>query len=99
MVSELRELENQAIVKIVEKQKELDFKAVTDGELRRAWWHYNFLEQLNEVEGYVTQQLLHFKGADTKTYGIRITDDISFPDEHPFVEDLIFLQRVANKPL
>jgi 5-methyltetrahydropteroyltriglutamate--homocysteine methyltransferase len=28
----------------VEKQKETGLNVVTDGEFRRAWWHFDFLE-------------------------------------------------------
>lgn len=44
---ELREIENTEIKYIVEKQKEVGLKSITDGEFRRAWWHFDFLENLD----------------------------------------------------
>ena len=45
---ELRALEDQHILRVIEKQKELGFKIFTDGELRRG----NFRSDFNEaVEG------------------------------------------------
>ncbi len=43
---QLRDIENQEITRIVEKQKEIGLDVVTDGEFRRSWWHYDFLEGL-----------------------------------------------------
>ena len=31
----------------------MGLQAVTDGEFRRTWWHFDFLEHLNGIEGYV----------------------------------------------
>ena len=34
---------NEEITKVVEKQKELGFHAITDGEFRRTFWHLDFM--------------------------------------------------------
>lgn len=41
---ELREIENAAILDVVEKQRAAGLQVVTDGEFRRAWWHFDFLK-------------------------------------------------------
>ena len=41
---QLRQIENEEITRIVEKQKEIGLEVITDGEFRRAWWHFDFLE-------------------------------------------------------
>lgn len=46
----LREVETEEINRIVEKQIEVGLEAVTDGEFRRTWWHFDFLEHLNGIE-------------------------------------------------
>ncbi len=43
---QLRAIEDNEIKRIVVKQKEIGLQAVTDGEFRRAWWHFDFLENL-----------------------------------------------------
>jgi 5-methyltetrahydropteroyltriglutamate--homocysteine methyltransferase len=48
--SELRGVEDDAIRGIVRFQEELGLKAVTDGEFRRAYFHTDFLLQLDGVE-------------------------------------------------
>src|SRR5699024_7610606 len=47
---QLRNIEDTEIIKLVEKQKEAGLKSITDGEYRRAWWHFDFLENLVGVE-------------------------------------------------
>ena len=38
-----------------------DLQAVTDGEFRRTWWHLDFIEHLNGIEGYVTEKGYNFE--------------------------------------
>ena len=35
---------------VIPKQEQAGFKAVTDGEFRRSWWHFDFLAALNGVD-------------------------------------------------
>jgi 5-methyltetrahydropteroyltriglutamate--homocysteine methyltransferase len=46
---QLRETENKAIQEIVRKQEELGFESITDGELRRAYFHLDFMSKLDGV--------------------------------------------------
>src|SRR3546814_1745117 len=39
----LREVEDRCIRAVVRRQEAAGLKAVTDGEFRRAWWHFDFL--------------------------------------------------------
>ncbi|AOF48003.1 5-methyltetrahydropteroyltriglutamate--homocysteine S-methyltransferase [Tetragenococcus halophilus] len=92
---ELRNIEDKEIEKLVEKEKKVGLHGITDGEFRRGFWHLDFLEHLNGVEGYVPEggynQQFHGKAAPS--YNIRVTDRISFNEEHPFLEDFIFLKE------
>ncbi|RJS91088.1 5-methyltetrahydropteroyltriglutamate--homocysteine S-methyltransferase [Salinisphaera sp. Q1T1-3] len=47
--AELRALEDVAIAEIVRRQEEVGMQDVTDGELRRAYFHLDFLKQLDGV--------------------------------------------------
>ena len=42
----LREVEDREIRAIVRKQEEIGLQAVTDGEFRRSWWHFDFFREL-----------------------------------------------------
>ncbi|MCM3567667.1 5-methyltetrahydropteroyltriglutamate--homocysteine S-methyltransferase [Neobacillus mesonae] len=93
---QLREIENQEITRIVEKQKEIGLNAVTDGEFRRAWWHFDFLENLVGVEGYDAESGIQFNQTKTKTHSIKVTGKLDF-DHHPMLEDFTFLQSIAGE--
>ena len=56
---------------------------MTDGEYRRAFWHFDFLENLSGVTGYESDSGIQFKGVTTKAHGVRVTGKIDFPDNHP----------------
>jgi 5-methyltetrahydropteroyltriglutamate--homocysteine methyltransferase len=45
----LREAEDTAIARAVQRQKDIGLRAITDGEFRRDWWHLDFLAQLDGV--------------------------------------------------
>ncbi|EQC0624082.1 5-methyltetrahydropteroyltriglutamate--homocysteine S-methyltransferase, partial [Listeria monocytogenes] len=81
-VSELRKIENTEIKYIVEKQKEVGLKSITDGEFRRAWWHFDFLENLDGVEGYDAAGGIQFSKVQTKSHSVKITGPIDFTT-HP----------------
>jgi 5-methyltetrahydropteroyltriglutamate--homocysteine methyltransferase len=45
----LKEIENRCIREAVSRQETVGLQAVTDGEMRRDWWHLDFLAQLDGV--------------------------------------------------
>ncbi|MEC1900919.1 5-methyltetrahydropteroyltriglutamate--homocysteine S-methyltransferase [Bacillus atrophaeus] len=92
---QLRQIENDEIIRIVEKQKETGMKVVTDGEFRRAWWHFDFLENLDGVEGFKPESGIQFHNVKTKPRGIKVTGDIDFTN-HPMLEDYKFLHSIAG---
>ncbi|TWI49306.1 5-methyltetrahydropteroyltriglutamate--homocysteine methyltransferase [Pseudomonas duriflava] len=91
----LRAIENDEIRKIVAKQEAIGLAAVTDGEFRRAWWHFDFLEGLAGVEGYEAEHGIQFQGQQTRSRGIKVTGKLGFTG-HPMVEDFKFLASVAT---
>src|SRR2546426_361752 len=44
-----RDIQDRAIRAVVKKQEAIGLEGITDGELRRAWWHLDFLSQLEGV--------------------------------------------------
>jgi 5-methyltetrahydropteroyltriglutamate--homocysteine methyltransferase len=95
-IGQLRAIENQEITRIVEKQKEVGLEAVTDGEFRRAWWHFDFLEHLIGVEGYDTGGGIQFHQKQTKSRAIKVTGKLDFHN-HPMLEDYKFLHSIAGE--
>jgi methionine synthase II (cobalamin-independent) len=89
--ADLREIENREIEKIVRKQEEIGLKLATDGEYRRSWWHFDFLEQLDGVEGFSPEHGIQFHGLETKPRAVRVVGKIGFSG-HPMLEHFKFLQ-------
>lgn len=91
----LRQVEDEAIRDLVKKQRASGLQVVTDGEFRRAWWHFDFFEGLEGVERYEADQGIQFNGIQTKARSVRVTGKLGFRD-HPMLNDFRFLQSVAG---
>ncbi len=55
---DLREAEDEAIIRAIELQREAGLQSVTDGEFRRTSWHMDFIYSLEGVE-QVAGEVLH----------------------------------------
>ena len=94
---ELELVENEEIIALIEKEKELGLKSVTDGEFRRAFWHLDFLENLDGVELVEVDHFsVQFKDKDVKPKTLRIVDKVDFSENHPFVKHFKFLKEHAG---
>lgn len=92
---ELKKIEDEEIIKLVEKQKLVGLKAVTDGEFRRSWWHLDFMWGLDGVEKAIVEHGYLFQGIETRAETARLTGKISSTN-HPFVAHFEFLKQVAG---
>lgn len=93
---ELKAAEDKEIIELVEKQKAVGLKAVTDGEFRRSWWHLDFMWGLAGVEKRVIEQGYKFNGLETRAETASLIGKIDFID-HPFVEHFKFLKEAAGE--
>ena len=94
---ELELVENEEIIALIEKEKELGLKSVTDGEFRRAFWHLDFLENLDGVELVEVDHFsVQFKDKDVKPKTLRIVGKVDFSENHPFVKHFKFLKEHAG---
>ena len=93
--AQLKVVEDAEIAKLVAKQEAIGLQGVTDGELRRSWWHYDFLAGLEGVELVSVTQGLQFKGTQTKAEGLHVHGKIDFA-HHPMIEHFKFLKSVAK---
>jgi 5-methyltetrahydropteroyltriglutamate--homocysteine methyltransferase len=87
----LKAVEDREIARLIEKQQSLGLAAVTDGELRRSWWHLDFLWGLRGVAKHTLESGVAFSGARTRTEGVRIDGKLGFHG-HPMLEHFRFLQ-------
>jgi len=84
--------EDAAIGHIIARQAEIGLRSATDGELRRAMWHFDFLERLDGVESFHSDHGIAFKGGiETQAKGLRVTGKIGF-STHPMLDHFRFLR-------
>lgn len=94
---QLREIETEEIIRIVDKQIEIGLELVTDGEFRRRFWHTDFLENLDGIEGYIPEQGYIFHGdEETEKYNVRNVGKISFNTDHPFIQDFVIFNEIVS---
>ena len=55
-------VEDAAIEALIARQAEIGLRSATDGEFRRAMWHFDFLERLDGVESFTSEHGIAFKG-------------------------------------
>ncbi|MEO8758967.1 MAG: 5-methyltetrahydropteroyltriglutamate--homocysteine S-methyltransferase [Devosia sp.] len=90
---QLKAAEDAAIIDIVKQQETVGLKAVTDGEFRRAWWHFDFMGMLDGLD--IEQREgggIQFHGTTTKSDVPVINGPLGFPDNHPMLEHFKFLK-------
>ena len=90
---ELKAIEDEAIIGVIKMQQNAGLKAVTDGEFRRAFWHFDFMGMLDgldtiEREGGGVQ----FHGTQTKATVPVINGKLDFPADHPMLEHFKFVK-------
>lgn len=93
--AELTRIQRQETKRIVEKQVALGFKAVTDGEFNRSWWHLDFLWNLTGVDKYDYHKSYKFKGDTTRTDNVELTGHVSENPNHPFYDSFKYLQSIV----
>ena len=71
----LRAVEDRCIAQAIRMQDEIGLRAATDGEYRRAYWHYDFVAGLDGVEIYEPERKIQFKGA-VLPHALRVTGPI-----------------------
>src|ERR1044072_8070288 len=89
---ELKAVEDSEITKIIARQEAIGLQLATDGEYRRSWWHFDFLEGLGGVEGYTADHGIQFAGVETKPRGVRVTGKVHYKP-HPFIEHFKFVKQ------
>jgi 5-methyltetrahydropteroyltriglutamate--homocysteine methyltransferase len=95
--ADLGAVEDEEIKTLIKKEEEVGLKAVTDGEYRRSFWHFDFLENLDGVEGYWMEHGIAFKGVATKPRGVKVVGKIAFPSTHPHLAHFRFLAANTSR--
>jgi 5-methyltetrahydropteroyltriglutamate--homocysteine methyltransferase len=90
--AELEQVEDAAIEELVAKQESIGLETASDGEFRRTFWHFDFLEKLDGVERYEASQGIQFKGGQTKAWGLKVHSKLDFSENHPMLRHFRFLR-------
>ena len=93
--TQLRKVEDDSIRASVEQQCACGLHVVTDGEFRRAWWHFDFFDGLQGVERYESEQGIQFNGVQTKAHSVRVIGKLGF-GSHPMLEDFRYLKSISG---
>lgn len=93
---ELSNIEDIEIKKLVEKQKEVGLKAVSDGEFRRSWWHLDFFVGIKGTQKIILNQGMNLQGSRKKAESFQIIDKIKF-DKHPMLEHFKYLKKITEE--
>lgn len=89
----LTAVEDEAIREAIKLQEDVGLPVVTDGELRRSFWHYDFMGDLEGFK-FVERDVAtghNFKGANTRPIFPTITGPVDFPADHPMLEHFKFV--------
>jgi methionine synthase II (cobalamin-independent) len=91
----LKATEDRCIEAAIRKQEELGLRAATDGEYRRAFWHYDFVSGLDGVELYEPEQKIQFKGGLPLPLALRVVGRIGW-SKPVMVDDFRFVAGHVN---
>ena len=92
----LQRVEDTCIREVVRMQEAVGLKAATDGEYRRAFWHYDFLAGLDGVEMVEIDAPVQFSGASQlKPVAPAVTATLDYANDH-MVSHFEFLQQTAQ---
>ena len=92
----LAEVEDAAIRDLIAMQEDVGLMAVTDGEQRRSFWHYDFMGALDGLEIQRRDEGASFKGfqgVELPPVFPVITGKLGFPADHPHLEHFKFVAQ------
>ncbi len=93
---ELREVEDSAIPDLIRMQEEVGLRAVTDGEARRSFWHYDFMGMLDGFDLVEREEGVQFAGIKLRPVFPTISGRLDFPSDHPMLDHFRFVAQHTN---
>jgi len=90
-----RRLQDKAILEAIRRQEEIGLEGITDGELRRDWWHLDFLTQIEGV-GLRQNPGPKFAGTEEQPPMPIVTGKLRYA-KPIMVEDFAFLKANTKK--
>ena len=74
--AELKAVEDAAIPELIKMQEDVGLKAVTDGEARRSFWHYDFMGMLTGLDLDERDEGVQFAGVKLRPIYPTITSKL-----------------------
>jgi 5-methyltetrahydropteroyltriglutamate--homocysteine methyltransferase len=93
--AELKAIEDTEIKAIIAKQEVIGLRSVTDGEFRRAYWHFDFLAGLDGVE-MVEAEGIKFAGVQSKAEAPFVRSRLG-SRHHPQIAHFEFLKANTKR--
>ena len=95
---DLYDIESEAIADLVRRQEALGFQVVTDGEARRSFWHYDFMDGLDglSVVERPGEKGVSFQGAHLRPLYPTIHGPLGFPKDHPMLAHFAHLASTTQ---
>jgi 5-methyltetrahydropteroyltriglutamate--homocysteine methyltransferase len=91
--AELRTIEDQEIPALIKMQEDVGLKVVTDGEARRAFWHFDFMGMLDGMDLETRGEGVQFHGTQIPPVHPVINGKLGFPADHPMLEHFTFVKE------
>lgn len=88
----LRAAEDAEIPALIRMQEDVGLKVVTDGEARRAFWHFDFMGMLDGLDMVTADAGVQFHGVQMSAVRPVINGKLGFPKDHPMLEHFTFLK-------
>ena len=92
----LRAVEDAEIPRLIARQEAIGLEGITDGEFRRAYWHFDFLEGLDGVESIAADSGMNFKGGVGIAKALKVSGKVGFSG-HPMLDHFRFLNAHLAK--
>jgi len=92
----LAEIEDAAIIDLIKMQENTGLQVVTDGEARRSFWHYDFLDGLDGMDLVERDEGVQFAGVKLRPIFPTITGKLDFPADHPMLAHFRFVADHTN---
>lgn len=90
--AQLKQVEDECITALIERQLAAGLQVITDGEFRRSYWHLDFTWGFQGVERIELEHGYQFHEIETTCGSCRLTGKIS-GENHPFVEHFKFVKQ------
>lgn len=95
-MSQIEEIEDESVAKLVERELECGLSEVTDGEFRRNAWDKDFWFGLDGIRCERVESGRIYQEVDPFTDLMQFTGRIAYNPEHPFFGHFRFLQETVR---